>query len=192
MKKALFVASTLSLSLLSTAALADDTHLAVGGVVTNSTCAVDSVDNTVEVYMGENSVNTLNALTKGTAGLAQDFNIKLKECPASYRSTDNTGQLFHNVAVTFVGGGANVEDGNLKNIAPASKRAENLQVQISDVNGKVDLSSTASVSSHLQPLVKDGAARGDIQFDFKAEYVRTDLVTPGVFFSHIPFKVDYK
>lgn len=181
---------SLSLSLLSTAALADDTHLAAGGVVTNSTCAVDSADNTVKVYMGENSVNTLNALTKGTAGLAQDFNIKLKECPASYRDT-TTGQLFHNVAVTFVGGGANVEDGNLKNIAPASKRAENLQVQISDVNGKVDLS-TASASSHLQPLVKDGAARGDIQFDFKAEYVRTDLVTPGVFFSHIPFKVDYK
>lgn len=179
----------LSLSLLSTAALADETYLAAGGVVTNSTCAVDSAHDTVEVYMGENSVNTLNALTKGTAGLAQDFNIKLKECPASYRST-TTGQLFHNVAVTFVGGGANVEDGNLKNIADGF-RAENLQVQISDVNGKVDLSK-ADASSHLQPLVKDGAARGDIQFDFKAEYVRTDLVTPGIFFSYIPFKVDYK
>lgn len=187
MKKALFVASTLSLSLLSTAALANQTLLDVGGVVTNSTCAVDSAHN-VEVYMGKNSVNTLNALTKGTAGLAQDFNIKLKECPASYRS--ETDQLFHNVAVTFVGGGANVEDGNLKNIA-TDFRAENLQVQISDVNGKVDLSKP-SVSSHLQPLVKDGAARGDIQFDFKAEYVRTGLVTPGVFYSQIPFKVDYK
>ncbi|MDO4700251.1 MAG: fimbrial protein [Moraxella sp.] len=175
--------------MLSTAALADETYLAVDGLVTNSTCAVENTHGRVEVDMGKNSVNALNALAKGTPSLTQNFNINLKECPASYRSL-TTGELFSNVAVTFVGGGANVEDGNLKNIADGF-RAENLQVQISDVNGKVDLSK-ADASSHLQALVKDGEARGDIQFDFKADYVRTGLVTPGIFHSHIPFKVDYK
>lgn len=201
MKKVLAV---LAVSMLATSAFAGagsaSLQISVNGSATPSTCAVSNKARDLVVGMTPVTTNVLNKsigqpITEGE----KPFSIHLVDCPLNVTKVkDDSGKLVNFVAdrvfVAFDSNSSNINKstGNLINTFKVEEGGSGgLEVQISDAdtNKKIPLQDAKNAVSSDKLLDTNG---GGYTFNFKANYVASEPVSAGEFFSSIPFKVDYK
>lgn len=190
MKKSLLV---LAVAMLSTSAFATNTlntlTLDFVGGTSQTTCVIDTSLTKNNVRLKTVSINELQDANSVADSSAVDFSVHLKECPRVHFDTI-THKTYDSVSVKFDNTSPNItDDGTLKRADGKGSGTRNVQVQISEQQGFINLK-TGTIQ---QVSSLNGVTNGNHKFDFTAKFVSKEgKASAGAFESSIPVMIDYR